>query len=388
MNTGFAAMLYSHALESIFAFCTLKELAAVVCVNHSWQESVLRMRAIQGSVRHDGYTWKWQMCASPWLLRRHLVDVNWGWGIVSTKEQVVLLHEQLPQLTILRLQVRSRETRGLSWSFPENLQLLSLYILDMGPQVNYSDTPEEIVMAITKLRKLVKLALVSRIMPSLQPLVEMSQLRCLTVSASANQDTLRQMRHLHELVQKPLKNTTLRWAPLLRPGHQLQLRTVRVTHADKDECAALASLPSLTSLTLEIADYRYVFHDMAQHRQLPQLTELCIRDSRIWYKTECCLLNQLPQLRKLSLYACGSLGFAYYWGGNGDVPNHSLVSLVIHNQYPRLAVDQLTYLLNLQALESLDLTNVFTRELTFAEAVDFSSQMPALRNFVHSASLV
>ncbi len=43
-----ASMLYSHALESIFAFCSLKELAALMSVSRSWQWSVLRMRPIEG----------------------------------------------------------------------------------------------------------------------------------------------------------------------------------------------------------------------------------------------------------------------------------------------------------------------------------------------------
>ena len=41
-----AARLYKHALESIFAFLSLKELSAVLAVSHSWSSAVDSMRSL------------------------------------------------------------------------------------------------------------------------------------------------------------------------------------------------------------------------------------------------------------------------------------------------------------------------------------------------------
>ena len=42
-----ASLLYTHALESIFAFASLRELAAVLRVCRSWRAAVLSMRPIE-----------------------------------------------------------------------------------------------------------------------------------------------------------------------------------------------------------------------------------------------------------------------------------------------------------------------------------------------------
>jgi hypothetical protein len=53
-----ADRLYGHTRESIFAFCSLQELAAIVRISHNWQASVHKMRAIKGCAHVISYTCK------------------------------------------------------------------------------------------------------------------------------------------------------------------------------------------------------------------------------------------------------------------------------------------------------------------------------------------
>jgi hypothetical protein len=64
-----SSLLYRHALESVFAFCSLKELSAVHCVSKGWQSAVHSMRSLDASVELSSAALL-QMLHSP--LRRHI----------------------------------------------------------------------------------------------------------------------------------------------------------------------------------------------------------------------------------------------------------------------------------------------------------------------------
>jgi hypothetical protein len=78
-----ASRLYSHALESIFAFFTLRELAAIVCVCRDWQVSVFRMRPINCRIKTRDMRWVKKQTSS--LLRRHIAHMDNRAGSVATK---------------------------------------------------------------------------------------------------------------------------------------------------------------------------------------------------------------------------------------------------------------------------------------------------------------
>src|SRR4051794_18779119 len=70
-----ATVLYSHALQSIFAFATLKELVALMSVSKEWHSAVLCMRP---SSLHIHANWTEEqlllLCAS--RVRRHISSIG------------------------------------------------------------------------------------------------------------------------------------------------------------------------------------------------------------------------------------------------------------------------------------------------------------------------
>jgi len=95
-----APSLYRHALESIFAFCTLDELAAVSAVSCGWQAAVLNMAPLQCEMSADSDLARVvEMCRAP--LRRHVSNVDCGRGNsdpVHASQFLPLLAQHMPHL--------------------------------------------------------------------------------------------------------------------------------------------------------------------------------------------------------------------------------------------------------------------------------------------------
>ncbi len=255
-------MLYSHALESIFGCCSLKELAALMAVCRSWQSSVLRMRPIEGRCFISSGASVEPMCASP--LIRHVAHVKQPVKTTPLEAQPFnLLALRLPHLQSLDVTVQHEQPRiravgqplvpglplvpmniphgqlfiflqrhevlphlSLSLRFPARLRQLSLEIADRWDCP--SNCLADILPSIVQLVELTDLSLGQWARGiSLAPLLAMSQLRRLHIKQAyrvGNEHTqvLRQLYQLHELRPPPWMS----WAELLAPGHRLQLRQI------------------------------------------------------------------------------------------------------------------------------------------------------------------
>jgi hypothetical protein len=185
----------------------------------------------------------------------------------------------------------------------------------------------------------------------------------------------------------------------------LQLRTIFVEFADEIQCTALASMPSLTDVTLrnfalhpiDLGFFKSLTHltrldvwtsgFLPLARQLarchlPHLTDITVRNWREWDGEEDDCVYMLPQLRTLTLHAYSRLCSLDYFRRGGHI-NHSLVSLTIINLTSHLPVSELVHLYSLQALESLVLRGLMPCAPTAQETAAFLHAMPALRTFVH-----
>jgi hypothetical protein len=295
---------------------------------------------------------------------------------------------------------------ALPWHFPSGLTTLSLNVHFTGfVSLDVAAGATNLMSAIGSLRQLVNLRLTSTQILPFESLLELTQLRRLEVSKSSDVPVLRKMRQLHELAFATGHNASL-WRRLLSSGNQLQLRTACIDHASPVECEMLVSMPTLTDLTLD--NFQCSYEQFAFFGALPQLTRLqmahptCtslaaslsqhplvhLTELRIKYKSEWGgggdgedeMLEKLPQLRILDLRHCKNLNrLSSRFIRSGNI-NRSLTSLSIKSIVPRLTINELSYLLALQALESLTLINVFERNLDDEEYKCIKSTMPLLRS--------
>jgi len=252
-------MLYLHALESMFAFCSLPELAALMCVNRSWQASVLHMRPIAAAhvqVQHPMQARLLRHVAH--LVLRYNEDAWWSPSVSDAP--LAQLTQQMPHLHSLDV---CAECEGkVRLIFPARLRSLTLRLRDRRfPYPAIPALEEQMASAVEAVGQLAGLTdlmldLPERCAPSLQPLKAMAQLRRLDLSkqhcssaaeSAADIAVLRQMSQLHELVLL----SSLRWSDVLQPGHRLQqLRTIRIKHPNEADHSALSTLHSLTEVSL------------------------------------------------------------------------------------------------------------------------------------------
>ncbi len=68
--------LYAHALESVFAFATLRDLSALMAVCSSWQTSVMQMRSVRCHRRWHGRKRGWQQLQQSRLAQRHIAHLD------------------------------------------------------------------------------------------------------------------------------------------------------------------------------------------------------------------------------------------------------------------------------------------------------------------------
>ncbi len=410
-------MLYSHALESIFGCCSLKELAALMAVCRSWQSSVLRMRPIEGCrCIYSGAAVE-KICASP--LKRHVAHVTRDLFYTVRLELVPfnLLTQSLPHLLSLCLDVTCDGTVPLL--FPAHLRTLSLRIVcDMAAFL------EATMVQIAQLAELTSLALDYPMRSlSLAPLLALPQLRMLNLASmgwlgDANMEVLRHMGQLHELRLK----TEAAWDQLLAPGHCLQLQRFERYECSRELCDLLVTLPSLTWIDLQgcecwdidflaslpqlqhlelvLSDSHEVDAPEAVEalRQCTQLTQLTVSSYHLHedeesgdYTAKCAVFDgeglrecvqSMPLLRYLDVGAARNIPSLSFLA-SGPITN-TLTDLWLHLFEPRLPISELQHIQQLRALERLTLFDVFERQLTVEEAGVYtppSLLMPALREF-------
>ncbi len=254
-------ILYADALESIFAFGSLKELAVLMAVCRDWQAAVLSLkpsklaqRFATGSSNHVVTL----LCAS--RLRRHVAHIERGYTgtpyLSATHASPHLLTQHMPHL--LSLSAEMNECRQ-PLCFPHQLHTLRLY-LQGSPSGNSISASLTIIAQPPSLEEL------HFDFPqgedsssvSVAPLISMSQLRNLDVSrlyhlSDAQVAQLGQMSQLEVL--SPLSELSLRKLPA--PGHRLRLRDIILTgswgssNKPPKEYDALMSLPTLTQFGAE-----------------------------------------------------------------------------------------------------------------------------------------
>lgn len=426
-----AAMLYSHALESIFAFATLSELAALICVTRTWQASVLHMRPIAAAVDREcasadvGGQYVHQLVQS--RLRRHVSHLSVyvskfriKWMPAVTNEQLVALAHAMPHLRSLDICVLCNGAVGLD--FPARLQTLSLRLAKSKQFVLTAVTASDsallhqatnAVAAVSQLAELadLKLDFPYEISPSLEPLRAAAQLRTVDLSdfcfpfSADNMRVLREMSQLHELVL-PLSPLRTHWSEVLLLGHQLQLRTISVSHPTAADAAALSTLHSLTEvrLTTSIVDEIHFIGALPQLQSLSfgapgHLTTEAVTRRRIT------TLQQCTQLTSLTLNRCSTalleclqhlqlltaLNLRSCTGSNvlslitQSPCAAALRSLQLRSITPRAHLNTLTHLQQMRALQHFAAFNTFTGQLTDEQATLYrppSALLPALQHFV------
>jgi hypothetical protein len=405
------AMLYGHVRESICAFFTLEELAVVMCVSQDWKRSVAQAGSIQWRIKCGGsfhaptmkHIRRHQLSIqSAPILQHHVISIDWSCSAIASHHHMEWLHQHFRRLQTLKVRLDLSTVPSSPWRFPTSLTCLDLQVYDDDTE----DKRNDLMASIAALHGLVDLTLRFSKYYSLRPLLALSHLRRLEVPEGVDVHALRQMHQLHELIIFLQPFLPDAWPLILRPGHQLQLRTIRLNYSGSLECAALASMPSLTDVTLDRftcgTDDLAFFGALTQltrldiggqslmlakhliHYHLPHLTDLTVRSWR-----DCCQeddhWHQLPQLRKLTLSTYEPLVSLNCFGHSRGGLNRTLLSLtIIGKSIPCMGISELAHLHSLQALESLALVDLFDSEPTLAETAPFRQSMPALRTLTFS----
>ncbi len=399
-------------MESIFAFCSLKEIAALMAVSHSWQSSVLRMRPIEGRFSVASSAAVQQMCAS--RLSRHVVHLKQHNERALLKAVPFnLLSLYMPHLQSIDAVISCAGFQPLL--FPSHLRQLKLSIGGVAVKSPLPSDLQATLASIAQLAELEQLTLGDWIRQvSLSPLLTMPQLRSLhlygihALNVSMNHlEVLRQLHQLHELV------SPVSLAQLLAPGHRLRLRTFESDLATQVECDALATMPLLTRVKLNDCECAHV-DSLTQLPQLQHLTlsfrpsaEQPVNSPRIVAALSQCsqltaltvnswdgrnavftseqqlrdCLQSLPLLRSLDVSGCRNISSLSFLT-SGPVTT-TLTRLRLARFSPRLPVTELQHLLHLRSLERVDLVRLFERDLTSEEVAPFtppSQLMPTLRS--------
>jgi len=418
-----ALRLHRHAQESVFAFCSLCELAAVCAVAREWRAAVGSMAPLQFHQQDCGDDRALQICASP--LSRHVNAIRGRAGsndAVPTCALLQPLSQRMPHLRSLRVSVRLPIASPLA--FPARLQQLYVEISCAAGASDERLTAgfNETLAAIAELAHLEKFFLAmprrANFWPdcSLAALALLPSLRSLhlVVSAVRLSDKqvaeLRALGHLDEVQISPMTKPLM--CRLLATPHTLRWR-----YFDGFTCITEEMAPLLTSLPLRILEGRLDTPNCDFLAQMPQLTKLLLHYyGRVTMDAERVLsaLGQCVQLRVLSLQApkaaflpftSAQLGTCLArlsrlrslrissLGGlttlacltQGRLPR-TLTSLILCGFDRRLPLAEWRHLLQLSALRSLSLWGVFDEQLSAEDQAlltppSQSPLLPQLANF-------
>jgi hypothetical protein len=229
-----ADRLHRHALETVFAFCSLRELAAVLEVSKDWTAAVGSMRPLGVDLPSTAAdAWLLQFCLSP--LPRHVSKAD-IWRFPLSCWSLYHLKQRMPNLEELNC---SFEGSWLPLMFPVRLRKLSLRFQAAADiAVPFSDKQhrelDEAIVAIAALPLLDELSLSANKANSccLTPLTTVLSLRKLWLTlpervfdSPANIEAFRNMPHLRSLYFDPSPAAFIR---MLQPPHSLQLESLHV----------------------------------------------------------------------------------------------------------------------------------------------------------------
>jgi len=422
-------VLYRHALESVFAFCTRAELVTVNAVSREFQAAVVSMAPLQWRLHYSAGDLLTRICQSP--LRRHVNALFAADYMSNAVLDLPLLSERMPHLRELIASVLLQPSQASP--FPQNLVTMELSFKLAG-----NDDPAPLLAPINASimsgAGLPRLETLSLHMPeelwvagcSLAPLVRANQLRHITLrvdSWEAPPMSDAQVCELRALSQ--LESVRLGWklneplmSRLLASPHSLRWRELhglpRVTESIAEllaslplhtldaldnglampHCDWLAQMPELKHLLLCSAcevpvDTGRILRAISGCAQLCSLT---LFDSAEEYglnftsKQLSACLPCLPQLRTLRLGGATELKtLAFLVLGN--LPR-SLTALRLEEFVQQLPVSELKCVLELRELRSLELIDVFDAPLDEADRLMFNpplrtERMPHLAHFVH-----
>jgi len=430
--------LHRHALESVFAFCRLRELAAVLSVSNDWRTAVLHMAPIRATVfwppaSAPSVAFLPALLSSP--LHRHvdaLDDFLPDDSRPLTVDDLGLLIERVPNLRKLKSAVAPAPDASALLLPPLALQASRLSTVDLSwnGEGHSAGQINSVIAALGALQQLVNFSLLwtcsSPDSVHLAPLRSVRSLRRLVLHydevsqpwSEAQLADLRTMQQLDELGISPSDAALV--CRLLAPGHALRLcsvpgmgevleltdsmlpallslptlKTVRLAVRDTSGAAALRGLPALEWLSLRcstpLADCSLPL--LASLRSCGRLQYLNLRGARWDFSqpsstvvltsatlSEC--FSAMPELNRLTLAEVRLDSLAFL--AEGALPR-TLTELNLSNVTPRLPPSELTHVLSLKALRCLSLWLVLSAppdEATTAALTPPSAAMPALFRF-------
>jgi hypothetical protein len=382
--------LYRHALESIFAFCSLSELVSVVRVSKNWAAAVQSMRPL-GAAHFDVWSLA-RVCAS--RLSRHVGSLRWSPQSPSV-DALSVLSLRLPHLHTLRCWFCD------DWSslvFPARLRRLDVLFasaidfhdvldgqLDIGPAIRA-------IAALPLLESFTLKAEAEITRCCLSPLVDAPALSHLALElycadaldSTVNIEALRNMPHLRSLEFTPSTDTLAR---MLEPPQTMQLDTLCVNYFTAEHGAAIVHLPSLTDLqfnlwsthtdflcrlpnlhrlelkcdvTDEMPDATRIMQSL---HSLTGLTELSLIGESLRFTPTHLLacLTHMPLLTSLQLSQMTALDSLCFLS-TGPI-TYSLIKLTFIGFDPPLRLAELVHVNALTGLRTLRLLSVFDRPM-------------------------
>jgi len=422
-----APLLHRHALECVFVFSELHELAALMAVCRDWQAAVLRMPSVGDTYLlcppdSDGAAALSALLTS--RLRRHVVAIV-GWCLPLSDEQLCLLAERMPHLCELKCALPAAGDPAPIPVMPS--WLVSVELSWTSPQ-HPAEQTNGVIAALGALQHLKNLTLTFYCAIAgairLTPLRALHSLQRMVLDGLRNKDRawtdeqladLRAMGQLQRLTLRPCDEGVLE--RLLAPGHSLQLRflpdALRVQELTAPIIAALHSLPALvfgnfSTRTLE---------GVAALHGLPALTELqfacevelptgellteALRSCRQlqtlnlqslsnYGRKEVLVLSSaalsdsfgcMPLLLSLTIHGAQLDSLAFLT--TGELP-HTLAELKLCNITPRLPPSELIHVLSLGALRSLELWSALSVPADEATVVALTPPSAALPKLTKS----
>jgi hypothetical protein len=420
--------LYRHVLESVFSFCSLAELAAVIRVSKEWAAAVQTMHPLCAALRDRVYPNPSLdfLCVS--RLSRHIGSIPWL--LSPSVAELPALSFHLPHLHSLCISFKN------AWSplvFPARLRCLDVRF--HSPSDDGDEVPELLTDAQTD--ELVAAIAVIASLPILEeliltpqgaerccltPLVDALALRKLVLYASPSVmespsviDALRRMPHLRALDFNP---TSSSFARLLEEPHEMKLDTLLVSAEFTDEfAAAIVRLPTLTDFSFFLCskDTDFLSH-LPNLRKLELFNFMCTvapDAGRIIHS-----FHSLTRLEELRLDGSGDpdgeFAFRFTSEQLADCFAHmpllsclvlkgatavrslrflssgpitrSLKELELRYFQPRLPLSELEYVQTLSSLVNLTLHSAFDRALDAPSLRQYtppSALFPSLRHFRH-----
>jgi len=247
------SFLHRHALESIFAFCSLKEMGSVISVCKDWLAALIsvspRNFTLQLTRRATSH-WLLHMCRSR-LAARHIGRLMGDDDCMPfSAEHIYFVACSLKSLRTMSVLL---EASTVPVQFPPQLQNLTLYL----PDRYFQAAANTVLDAVGHLHDLTTLTIVQLvdddIIFSFGPLANCPALSSLILSRGLGEfspEQVQQLRTLHSLRRLVTSGMScLSFTALLAPGHQLQqLDSLECEGGPPEDYDALAQLPSLTRL--------------------------------------------------------------------------------------------------------------------------------------------